>query len=387
MNQRVLHTSEQGFILATSLVMLVLLTMLSIATYYGTVISQQTSETAQSATQAYYYAETGLNYVAWALKNDAELDAYDPSARNNRDGTVALNAFAVGDRREWEANKGNPSNQQKIQQVFKGDVAPFVDVYGQLGYFDNRSFDKRPVAFQAISAVSSDTYTFGTVGSPVFHDIYTQLSGYIRLDIDAYGQITPSFSPYDQHGNNAHLCNGQTVGDIPCNGAIVWLTAGDPYTDRVLYPIDPYVAAPLSDIYGNSLALSAAQPAPIISAACMADIQSCNLTNPLPVAQTCQAAIGNCVSLSAPVLTSVDVYSGAIQKQMKDPYPAYYRGLPCDLSLFVLDKNHMACEQPTDPATGKVTGGTGTWLDGGKYGLVVYAIGFSRGKARKMIRM
>jgi len=76
MKQRALKTSEQGFILATSLVMLVLLTMLSIATYYGTIISQQTSASAQESTQSFYYAETGLNYVAWALKNDAEFDGY-----------------------------------------------------------------------------------------------------------------------------------------------------------------------------------------------------------------------------------------------------------------------------------------------------------------------
>jgi len=320
------------------------LTMLSIATYYGTVISQQTSASAQESTQSFYYAETGLNYVAWALKNDAELDGYDPTARQDRYGAVTLNAFAVGDRREWEANKGNPSNQQKIQRIFQGDTAPFVDAYGQLGYFDNRNLYSRPVGLLGSLAAGSDTYAFGVLGSPVFHDIYTQLSGYIRLDIDGYGQITPSFSPYAQHGNNTHVCNGQTVGDVPCNGAIVWLAAGDPYTDRVLYPIDPYVAAPLLDKYGSAFVLNAPQ---------------------LPLGSVIRA-------LSTPV----DVYSNGVVKTMADPFPsAFYQNLPCNLAAFPLD-TYTACDQST-----------GNWLVGEKYGLVVYAIGYSGGKARKMIRM
>jgi len=409
MKQRALKTSEQGFILATSLVMLVLLTMLSIATYYGTIISQQTSASAQESTQSFYYAETGLNYVAWALKNDAEFDgysypgrslvpSYEPYSRQDRYGTVTLNAFVVGDRREWEANKGNPSNQQSIELVFNGLSAPYDSYTGQLGYFDNRDIYSRPVSLLGAVGTVSDIYSFGQPISPLFHDIYAQLSGYIRLDIDAYGQITPSFSPYGQHGNNTHLCNGQLVADVPCNGAIVWLTAGDPYTDHVLYPIDPYVAAPLTDVYGNPLAFSAGfsqpnSPNPIISNGCMTNIITCKPANPFPVAEDCSASIGSCASLSPytypydPYSTQ-DIYSGAIQTKVKDlPSPAaYYKGLPCRISDFNLDV-YSACTLPMD-AAGHPTGGTGIWLGGAsKYGLVVYAIGYSGGKARKMIRM
>lgn len=370
MNKRILKTSEQGFILATSLVMLVLLTMLSIATYYGTVISQQTSASAQESTQSFYYAETGLNYVAWALRNDAEFDAYsyvptspiyEPIARQDRYGAVTLNAFAVGDRREWEASKGHPSSLQAITPFFQSGQK--AAVYGQLSYFDNRDLSARPVILLGSSA-GSDTYAFGTAASPVFHDIYTQISGYIRLDIDAYGQITPSFSPYAQHANNSHLCNGQTVGDIPCNGAIVWLTAGDPYTDRVLYPIDPSVAAPLRDAYASNFSFTGGQGLPI-STACVSNSASCNTLLP-----------------SSP---NYDVYSNGLPEQMPNTFKPYYQQLPCDLSLF--NSTHITCEQPIDPATGKPTGGTGRWLKGNEYGLVVYAIGYSGGKARKMIRM
>jgi len=391
MEQRALKTAEQGFILATSLVMLVLLTMLSIATYYGTIISQQTSASAQESTQAFYYAETGLNYVAWALKNDAEFDGYsyvaaspiyEPYSRQDRYGNVTLNAFVVGDRREWEANKGNPSNQQAIEAVFQGLGAPYDRYTGQLGYFDNRDLYSRPVGLIGAAGAGSQVVSFGQVRSPIFNDIYTQLSGYIRLEIALDGSITPFFSAY-----NPGLAV-QHVGDVPTNGAIVWLTAGDPYTDRMLYPIDPYVAAPLTDVYDAVLPLNVAQPNPIISNACMVNIQACNAANPFPVAQACQAAsLGNCASVSAPALTSVDVYSGFAQPTMADPYPAYYQGLPCDMSTFSLDSSHLACAQPMD-VTGHPTGGVnGLWLDGTKYGLVVYAIGYSGGKARKMIRM
>jgi len=375
MRQRALKASEQGFVLATSLVMLVLLTMLSIATYYGTIISQQTSASAQESTQSFYYAETGLNYVAWALKNDAEFDGYtypgrgvlpyEPIDRQDRYANVILKAAVVGDRREWEANKGNPSNRQFIQTSFT--TGPVQNIYGQLGYFDNRPLNQRPVGLIQVAAGGvTNVYTtvFGVHEiansrvSPTFHDIYTQLSGYIRLDIDAYGQITPSFSPYGQHGNNTHTCNGQLVADVPCNGAVVWLTAGDPYTDRVLYPIDPYEAAPLIDKYGNPLASGTLRG-------------------------------GNSLAWNLdPYAIPSTTYPDAFGRTVKTNLPSYYSTLSCDIYAYV--KTNIACEQPMD-ATGKpiVTpiGGTGQWLDGTQYGLVVYAIGYSGGKARKMIRM
>jgi len=404
-NQEV-HSKERGFILPTSLVMLVLLTMLSIATYYGTIISQQTSATAQDSTQAFYYAETGLNYVAWAMKNDAEFDGYsyvsgippvyEPMQRKDIYGAVVLNPYAAGDRREWDAARGHPSSLQVIQPVFNSGQKP--DVKGQLAYFDNRDLYSRPVALEGDAVAGSDIYTFGKKGDPTFRDLYTYLGGYIRLDIDSYGTIIPSFSPYVdgatvQHGNNAHTCvGGQAVGDVPCDGAIVWVTGGDPYTDKVLYPIDPTLAAPFLDVYSNRLF-----PTTLLATgagSCVVDMKACNAGVQLfPALQsTCATSLGgNC---NTPQLANnSDVYSGATQEKMLvvDSVPAYYQGIPCDLSIF--NKSDIACQQPINPANGQLADGIGVWLnnkDGdstNNYNLVIYAIGYSGGKARKMIRM
>jgi len=425
--------TERGFILPTSLVMLVLLTMLSIATYYGTIISQQTSATAQESTQAFYYAETGLSYVAWAIKNDAELDGYEPlidpvispavyvagtlvepaGRRMDHLGNVLLQPYVVGDRREWEANRGNPSNLQFIEAIFSGDPTPSVDVYGQgqLGYFDNRDIYSRPVALMKNAAGLSQIYSYGIVQEPLFRDLYAQLGGYIRLDIDTYGQITSSFSPYVQsatvqHAAAAHICKGSKndknptingfptiIGDIPCNGAIVWLTAGDPYTDKVLYPIDPYVAAPLLDIYSRNFVLSPTSTATLPkNQTCIKSMKVCGGAQMFPALERiCSGIIlSGCGSLSM-LNTPIDVYSSLGQKTMKDPFPTYYQGLPCDLTQYAQDLNHVACEQPVD-VKGKLAGVFpsglgGTWLKSSQYGMVLYAIGYSGGKARKMIRM
>jgi len=439
MNQEV-HETERGFILPTSLVMLVLLTMLSIATYYGTIISQQTSATAQDSTQAFYYAETGLSYVAWAMKNDAELDGYDPVVLGDPYGRRIdyagnlMNPYASGDRREWAANRGNPSNLQSIQAVFSGYSAPFTDVYGQLGYFDNRDIYSRPVALLQNATGVSDIYTLGEKGDPSFRDLYTQLGGYIRLDIDTYGQITSSFSPYVQsatvqHAAAAHICKGSKndknptidgfptiIGDVPCNGAIVWLTAGDPYTDKVLYPIDPYVAAPLFDAYGNHPLVS--NSTSIVTQACVDQMLNCNSKQPFPMLESCSAT--SCSTLASSASSgitgtwwgtgnSIDVYSNGVNKTLggsADPtvFPAYYQALPCDLSTyFPASGTNLACEQPVDlkgikingkTFLGKLKGGVrGKWLNNkdtdstNNYNLVIYAIGYSGGKARKMIRM
>jgi len=412
-NQKV-HDRERGFVLPTSLVMLVLLTTLSIATYYGTIISQQTSATAQDSTQAFYYAETGLNYVAWAMKNDAELDGYEPlldpiiaptgiggalaGRRIDHLGNVILQPYVVGDRREWAANRGNPSNFQSIQAVFSGDSASFINVYGQLGYFDNRDLYSRPVSLHKNAVGLSQIYSFGVAQAPSFRDLYAQLGGYIRLDIDAYGQIKPMFSdprvaaqhagPNPKDVNIASRTCDET-GDVPCNGAIVWLTAGDSYTDYVLYPIDPYVAAPLLDVYGRNFSTLPLTTPPVpftISNACFGDIKNCaSNTQVTPALQSiCFGNLGNCISYSSPAFGSIDVYSNGVQKQVLDPFPVYYQGLPCD--FYTYTKTDVACEQPVD-AAGKLSNGVGHWKTDAEYGLVLYAVGYSNGKARKMIRM
>jgi len=336
MHELRLEKTEQGFVLATSLVMLMLLTTLSIATYYGTVVSQQTSASAASSTQAYYYAETGLNYMAWALRNDAELDGYDPINRTDPYGALTLNSLNSGDRREWEANQGNPS---KLDSVYALLTPPQASVSGQLRYFDNRDLSFRPVGLSG-----GQTLTRGALGSPTFSDIYAQLSGYIRLDIDAYGNIISSLSPYangaSNHASPTHICHGQTVGNVPCNGAVVWLTAGDPYSDFQLSPVDTY-AAPLLDKYGTPLAISTLKT-------------------------------GNLSAWASPVVA--DAWGRIVDINL----PSYYSRLPCD--VYTYTNADIACDKVS-----------GKWLTGnaglGGVHLVGYAIGYSDGKARKMIRM
>jgi len=338
MHELRLEKTEKGFVLATSLVMLMLLTTLSIATYYGTVVSQQTSASAASSTQAYYYAETGLNYMAWALKNDAELDGYNPPDRRDPYGALTLNSASSGDRREWEANQGNPS---KLDSVYALLTPPQASVSGQLRYFDNRDLYSRPVGLSG-----GQTLTRGVSGSPIFSDIYAQLSGYIRLDIDAYGNIVSSLSPYTNGASNhalpTHICHGQTVGDVPCNGAVVWLTAGDPYSDFQLFSVDLY-AAPLRDKYGTPLATS-----------------------------TLHGVNASLAWASNPAIP--DAWGRIVNINL----PSYYSQLPCD--VYTYTNADIAC----DAVSGKwLTGNAGL---GGVH-LVGYAIGYSDGKARKMIRM
>jgi len=325
--------AEGGFVLATSLVLLLLLTTLSIATYYATVISQQTSATAQESTQAYYYAETGINYVSWALANDAELDGYDPIERfavDSNGNTLAIKVsdpYTQGDKLEWLANKGNPSNLASIKDTFSDALgAPVlgVNIYGQLGYFDNRDIYSRPIAL-----VGSQVFADGYAGLPNFYDIYTQLSGYIILSIDVYGNISPTFSaaPHAPLGNNF-------------SGAVVWLAAGDPYSDRQLYPVDVY-AAPLvagyeADQYSALFSLAAAKP------------------QVLPVTETCEAAslpipiAANCMfpgfdtldAFGAPLPPVFDVRN----RQLLTDLPDYYRQLPCDLGAYDIYST-IACDQ------------------------------------------
>ncbi|MDQ6982497.1 MAG: PilX N-terminal domain-containing pilus assembly protein, partial [Mariprofundus sp.] len=65
--------NDRGFVLVTSLILLSLLTLMSVAMFYTNRSATQTSSGAQNSTEAYYYAESAVNYIAWALINDAEF--------------------------------------------------------------------------------------------------------------------------------------------------------------------------------------------------------------------------------------------------------------------------------------------------------------------------
>jgi len=157
---------EHGFILITTLVILLVLTILGVGLYFRSTVNQQTSTVTRDTTQAYYFAETALNYVAWSLNttqdNDAELDGNNPNPP----------AQPAGDRAELREDISNP---------------------GRILYMDNRPTPARAVVFNA----------GGALPTPVLPALPPS---YLHLEIAQNGIVTPSMN------------------SLPTNGAVLWLT-------------------------------------------------------------------------------------------------------------------------------------------------------------------
>ncbi len=380
-----IEVNQRGFVLPTSLVMMLLMTVLSIAVYYGVSVSQSTSASAKSSTAAFYYAETGANYLAWALKNDAEFDSYtypdfvdtvavggtnrytfnepdarpipalisafaafDPLLANPQ--AILADPYAAGDYTEWKANRGNPSAADSVTATVGATIG--TDYYGQLMYFDNSALAARSVCHGP-----------ACVGNLVLENIHVNAPRYIRLDIDSDGQITPALPPYN--AVNPH--HGSVVGvDIPQNGAIVWLTAGDSATDRQLLPIDKYFA-PFQDAYGNAIVTNNNDP---ITAGDVASGTRDSAAGaifgaggiPVPL----QDALGN-------AFASITTPGG------------YYQTVNAQCRVF--DQDLYAQPMGVHPASLIACDQNGGWLQSAQYGLVVYAIGYVDGKPRKLLRI
>jgi len=232
------RAGERGFVLATSLVMLSLLTLLSLAMYYNASSAIETSRSAQQSTQAYYYAETAIHYMEWAWRNQAEFDSYlytggyvhspafgEPFYQPTPSNLRPSDAVNRGDRYELNFFTWDPGPTEI------SDVSP-AGTSGQVLYFDNSPMANRAICWP-ISLCNSGNL-------PVMYHISSKIPGvqpglprYIRLDIDASGKITPEI-PKLPHRNPPVV--GQ---DIPDNGAVVWLTAGDVSQD---YEIDPVIS-------------------------------------------------------------------------------------------------------------------------------------------------
>ncbi len=224
------RVSERGFVLVTSLVMLGLLTLLSIAVWFNTRSAVQTSSTAQDSTEAYYYAETAIHYIEWTLRNQVEFDSYpytgayvisppfaEPALPPANPPVDPLN---TGDRYELYANSWNPGPTEISDTSTPGTS-------GQIMYFDNSPLAGRTVRWPLPTSGGSTVY-------PTLYHISIGLPRYIRIDISASGNVTPEIPALPHH-------NPPIVGqDIPDNGALVWLTAGDATMD---YEIDPTKAA------------------------------------------------------------------------------------------------------------------------------------------------
>jgi len=219
---RAYANTERGFVLATSLIMLMLLTMLSIGVMYSGIVSQRTSAIARDTTEAFYFAETGINYMAWALNNDAEFDSYAPIVKR-ASGVFAEPALpttpaaaTVGDRFELYTNLLTPG-PTTISDTGSGTT-------GQIMYFDNSAVAGRTVRWPLLTAGGNKIL-------PVFSNISTSLPRYIKLEIDLNGTITPVIPALP------HADPPVAGTDVPNNGVIVWITAGDTNEDAEIQPI------------------------------------------------------------------------------------------------------------------------------------------------------
>jgi hypothetical protein len=217
-----------------------------------------------------------------------------------------------------------------------GPPATTKDHYGQLMYYDNSPWDSRMVFLW-----SSDMYSQGSSGLPDLYDIYTQLPRYIMLSIDEYGNITPSMPSYS--ATSPHHGNVKGV-DYPENGAIVWLTGGNRTDDHVIDLTDNYFA----HIF--------------------------HYTDPYSIATRVNDPYGEYRGVNAVAHRNYDLVNGSPRV---DIYSNPFKKLLCDPTL--ADQYSTACAI-TDPYTG-------AWLDSSSYGLVIYSIGYVRGRANKLIRV
>jgi len=251
---RPIAVKEEGFVLATSLVLLLLLTMLAVGVMYSGNVSQQTSATARDTTEAFYYAETGIHYITWALKNDAEFDSFpgppEVVKRSSGDGGVfqeatlpsaadpvavaaaAAVAITVGDRYELFANLSYPGPTAISDTSDQGTCNKTVnpDYQCQVMYFDNRLLASRTNAICWGGGLCP-----GTSNPPTFDGINQNLPRYIKLEIDASGNVTPTIPALLASPGQPY--HGTVVGtDVPNNGVIVWITAGDATEDAEILP-------------------------------------------------------------------------------------------------------------------------------------------------------
>lgn len=200
------RSSQQGFVLVAALIMMSLLTLLSLGLYSQGQVDQQASTAVRTSTQGYYYAETAINYLSWSFRNDAEFDSPTFS-----EPAIPSDAANVGDKTELFADLWNPG-----PTAYVDDTSGSSSTSGQVKYFDNSPLSSRYIVWPG--------------ANPVMYHISSHLSRYIMLSIASDGTITSKI-PALPHPSTP------VVGvDIPDNGAVVWLTAGDKSEDIALDP-------------------------------------------------------------------------------------------------------------------------------------------------------
>jgi len=192
--------NRSGFVLVTVLILLALLMLIAVAQLYRAMTNQQESAATVMSIRASYYAETAISYAEWAWANDADFDLYA-----NVIGMPADNS-SLGDREEWLTNTLQPGPTTK------------AGVDGMVMYWDNTPMADRAICWPIANCNSGS--------KPTMYQISRNLSRYIKIEINQTTGALASSIPAVLHGNPP------VVGtDIPTNGAIIWLTAGNESTD------------------------------------------------------------------------------------------------------------------------------------------------------------
>jgi len=229
--------TERGFVLPTALVILSLLSLMAIAMYFTGRASVQVSSGAQHSTEGHYFAETAVNYMIWAMRNDAEFDSFDYGAGALfTEPASPTGAAAVGDWTELMENLSDPGPTAISDATAAGTS-------GQVMYYDNTALSSRTLVWPLPTSGGNTVY-------PTLYNISASLPRYIRLNIDAAGNVTPAIPALP------HAATPVIGTDIPENGAIAWLTTGNSATD---FELD------------STLAACTASAAPAGAVACDAD--------------------------------------------------------------------------------------------------------------------
>jgi len=227
LSMRITHDkSERGFVLATALVVLSLLSLMAIAMYFTGRASIHVSSGAQHNTEGHYFAETAVNYMLWATRNDAEFDSFDYGGGGPLF-VIPTDDPSNGDWTELTANLTEPG-PSTISDSGAG-------VSGQVMYFDNTPLAEREARGAIVWPLPISS---GEPVYPTLYNISASLPRYIRLDIDSAGNVTPAI-PALPHANPPGIGT-----DIPNNGAIVWLTTGNSDMDLELAAVSLCNAVP-----------------------------------------------------------------------------------------------------------------------------------------------
>jgi len=200
MQRHAAYQEQKGFVLITIIMLLALLTMLSVGQVYRAITNQQESGTSVMNIQATYNAETALSYIQWTWASDADFDAYANVT------SMPSDDQSIGDREEWLAATTTPG------------PTTIGGVDGKVMYWDNSPMADRTVCWPTSQCNGGN--------KPTMYHISASLPRYIKLNINqTTGAIAPSI-PAMGHPNPP------VVGtDVPSNGAIVWLTAGNETID------------------------------------------------------------------------------------------------------------------------------------------------------------